>query len=80
LFDSFTKVLWITGVLGKAGTDSIMIDRLANGINTAGSIDVAWILANFVDAGFLKGTVAVTSTSGDTTVGLANFPKWTGSI
>jgi hypothetical protein len=55
-FQLFTVILWITSEVRQAGADSIMIDRFAGCIDTTSAVNVARILADFVDTCLLKGT------------------------
>jgi len=80
LLDPLTEGLGVPCVLREAGADSVMVDGLADAVDTTGSIDVAWVLTDFVDAGLLEGTVSVTAAPGDTVVGLADLPQGAGRV
>lgn len=72
-----TLYLGIANVMGKAGTLSLVLERIAVSIEATGTAEVAWILALLSKACQVIGTVAVSTTTSETLRFDANMPDGT---
>lgn len=59
-------------MIGKTGTDPVMVDGLADGVDAASPVNAARVLADVPDAHFQERAVLVVATAGNAVAKAAN--------
>lgn len=77
---SFAKRSRVTSEFGKARADAIVICGFADCIHATSSINVARVLANFVDASLFEFAVDVVAAAFEAAVVLANLAERAGRV